>query len=167
MIPTVYKPNIQFSLFTGLFILIIGLAVILEQYYLATIPFVVLFFYASWQNKNAIFFLLLFALPFSFEYNFTSTLGTDIPDEFLMLLVSGLFLAYWLYFPKAISKNILTHPLIIFFFIGLCWIVIAVLFSTQPIISLKYMLAKGWYIGAFVLAPLIIFNNKKTITSSY
>jgi O-antigen ligase len=164
VIPSLHKPNILFGLFAGLFILIIALAVFTEQYYLAAIPFLILFFYASWQNRNAVFFLLLFTLPFSFEYNFSSTLGTDIPDEFLMLLVSGLFLAYWLYSPMAISKNILKHPLIIFLFIGLCWTMITVLFSTQPIISLKYLLAKGWYIGAFVLAPVIIFNNKKTIS---
>jgi hypothetical protein len=70
-----------------------------------------LFVYASWQNRNIVFLLLLFTLPISFEYNFSSTLGTDIPDEFLMLLVSALFLAYWLYFPKAISKNISETPI--------------------------------------------------------
>jgi Lipid A core - O-antigen ligase and related enzymes len=38
---------------------------------------------------------------------------------------------------------------------------ITVIFSTQPLLSLKYLLAKTWYIGAFVLAPLLIFRTKK------
>lgn len=163
MIHSVYKQNFVFGLFAGLFILIMALAVLTEQYYLSAIPFLVLFFYASWQKRNAVFFLLLFTLPISFEYNFSSTLGTDIPDEFLMLLVSGLFLAYWIYFPKAVSKNTRKHPLIVFLFVGICWTILTVYFSTEPITSLKFLLAKGWYIGAFVLAPLIIFNSKKSI----
>ena len=40
---------------------------------------------------------------------------------------------------------------------------ITVLFSTQPILSLKFLLAKCWYIGAFILAPLFIFKEKKFI----
>jgi O-antigen ligase len=37
------------------------------------------------------------------------------------------------------------------------------LFSTQPLISLKFLLAKGWYAGAFVLTPLMVFKQKKHI----
>ena len=166
MIPFLYKHNLLFWLLSGLFILVMALAVFTEQYYLSAIPFLLLFFYLSWQNRIAVFYLLLFTLPISFEYNFSSTLATDIPDEFLMLLVSGLFIVYWMYSPKAVSKNILKHPLIVFLFIGLCWTMLTVLFSTEPITSLKYLLAKGWYIGAFVMAPLIIFKNKISIASA-
>jgi len=123
--------------------------------------FLVLFFYAGWQNRNAVFFLLLFTLPFSFEYNFSSTLGTDVPDEFLMLFVSGLFFTYWLYSPKAVIKNAWQHPLLLLLFLCLGWTLVTVLFSAQPVISLKFLLAKSWYTGAFVLAPLIIFRQKK------
>lgn len=164
MISYVNKQNIQFSLFAGLFIVLTAVAVFTEQYLLAAIPFGMLLFYAGWQNMNTFFFLLLFALPLSFEYHFSSTLGTDVPDEFLMLFVSGLFLAYWLYSPNSISKKTLQHPLMLLLFIGSGWALITVLFSTQQTISLKFLLAKGWYIGAFVLAPLIIFRQKQTIT---
>ena len=80
-----------------------------------------------------------------------------------MLLVSILFLAYWMYSPKAISRNALQHPLLILLFIGVCWILVAIIFSTNQQISLKYLLAKGWYLCAFVVAPLIIFKQKKSI----
>jgi len=164
VIASAHKQNLLFGLFAGLFILVLSFAVFTEQYYLAAIPFLVLIYYVGWQNRNAVFFLLLFTLPFSFEYNFSSDLGTDIPDEFLMLFVSGLFLAYWSYSPKAISKNLFRHPLFVLLFIGLCWTIITVIFSTQPIVSLKFLLAKGWYIGAFVITPMIIFKNKKAIS---
>jgi O-antigen ligase len=161
---SVNKPNTLFGLLAAVFIAVSGLAVFTEQYFLIAIPFAILLFYAGWQNRNNVFLLLLFTLPLSFEYNFSTGIGTDIPDELLMLVVSGLFFAYWLYSPKAISKNILQHPLMLLLLVVLCWTVVTVLFSTHQQISLKYLLAKSWYIGAFVVAPVIVFRTKRDIT---
>ena len=163
MIASIHKDKFLFSFLAGLFIVLAGIAVYTEQYLLAAIPFGLLIFYAGWQNRNMVFLALLFTLPLSFEYNFSPDLGTDIPDEFLMLFVSGLFIAYWVYSPMAISKNILKHPLLLLLFICVGWTMIAVLFSTHPVISIKFLLAKSWYAGAFILAPLIIFKEKKFI----
>lgn len=163
MISSINTSKNLFALFAGLFMIIIGVAFFTEQYLLITVPFAVLFFYIAWQNLNAVFFLLLLTLPLSFEYQFSATLGTDIPDEFLMILVSDLFLAYWCFSPKAILKNILQHPLIILLFISIGWTTVTVLFSSGQDVSLKFLLAKGWYMGAFVLAPLIIFKQKRSI----
>ena len=163
MIASIHKDKFLFSFLAGLFIVLVGIAVFTGEYFLAAIPFVILIFYAGWQNRNIVFLLLLFTLPLSFEYSFSSSLGTDIPDELLMLFVSVLFIAYCVYSPGAISKNILQHPLLFILFVSLGWTMITVLFSTQPLISLKFLLAKGWYAGAFVLAPLIIFRKKKFI----
>lgn len=158
------KSPYLFAILAGLFIFTIGVAVFTELYFLAAIPFLVLLFYAGWQNRNLVFFILLATIPFSFEYNFSSGLGTDLPDEFLMLLVSVLFIAYLLYSPKAIKKNILQHPLLLFLFIVICWMMVTVILSSRQQISVKYLLAKGWYTAAFVLAPLIVFRQKKSIT---
>ncbi len=158
------KSQNLFAFLGGLFIVTISLAVFTKQYLLVAIPFAALVFYAGWQNSNNVFFLLLATLPFSFEYNFSSGLGTDIPDEFLMLLVSVLFLAKYLYSPRAIGKDVLQHPLLLLLLAVVGWIIITVVFSTNQPISIKYLLAKSWYIGAFVLAPLIVFSKKKFIS---
>jgi O-antigen ligase len=163
VIASIHKNNFLFYFFTGLFIVLIGAAVSTGEYLLVAIPFGLLFFYAGWQYRNLVFLLLLFTLPLSFEYQFSSSLGTDIPDEFLMLFVSCLFVAYWVYSPKAISKISLRHPLLLLLFIMLGWTIITVLFSTHPVISLKFLLAKCWYAGAFVFAPLIVFREKNHI----
>ncbi len=159
----VNRSQALFGLLAGVFIGVAGLAVFTEQYLLLAIPFLLLLFYAGWQNRNIIFFLLLFTLPLSFEYNFSSGLGTDIPDEFLMLLVSLLFFAYWIYSPGAISKNSISHPLLLLLLVVICWLMVTVLSSTHQPISFKYLLAKGWYIGAFLIAPLIVFREKRNI----
>jgi O-antigen ligase len=48
----------------------------------------------------------------------------------------------------------------------LLWTIVSVVFSSDTIVSFKYLLAKSWYIGAFVLCPLIVFQQKKLFISA-
>jgi len=162
----IYKDKLLFAFLAVAFIAFAGLAAATGHFLFIAVSFAFLFFSWSWQNKTVVFFLLLAVVPFSVEYNFSSSLGTDLPDEPLMLLVSGLFLAYWIYYPSAISREKLFHPLLLILFIILCWSACTVIFSTHPLLSLKYLLAKTWYAGAFVLAALIIFSDKKNIKAA-
>lgn len=157
------KSKALFAFFAGFFVLAIAVSAFLDQYLFIVISFATILFYAGWENRNTIFFLLLLTLPLSFEYNFSSTLGTDIPDEFLMLLTSCLFLAYWLFSPGVVSKKMRCHPLLLLLYAAFVWQMIAVLFSTNLLVSTKFLLAKTWYISAFVLAPLLVFSTKKSI----
>jgi O-antigen ligase len=163
VIASVDRQKSLFAVLAALFLFFIAGAVYTEQYWFIAVPFVILLFYTGWVNRNFIFFLLLFSLPLSFEYNFSPGFGTDIPDEGLMLLTSVIFFAYWVYSPGIISKNSLQHPLLLLFALVLSWTLLTVLFSANQTISLKFLLAKGWYAGAFVLAPLILFRQKKPI----
>lgn len=160
------KANQLFIGLGALFISFLIIAVVIEQYILIAIPFCFLLFYFGWQNRNLLFFLLLATLPFSFEYNFSAQIGTDIPDEFLMLLVSFLFLSYFLYKPKATNISFFGHPIIIAFAAVLSWMLLTVVFSSNQFISIKYLLAKCWYVGAFVLAGVIVFKEKKNIVKA-
>lgn len=163
MIATAKNKNIQFIFFSGLFLLSLLSALWFGEYYFITIPFASLFFYAGWQNINNVFFLLLCSLPFSAELQFSGTLGTDFPDELLMLFTAGLFFCFWLYSPKVLPVRIIYHPLLLLLLITIVWTIVTVLFSAHRLISVKFLLAKCWYFGAFVLAPLIVFRGKKKI----
>jgi O-antigen ligase len=60
----------------------------------------------------------------------------------------------------------LQHPLSLLLLAGLSWMILTVCFSTHPSVSVKYLLAKSWYLGAFVLAPLMVFRNKHSIAKA-
>ncbi len=166
MIASAKQERGVFILLSFIFILAGSVALWLDMNRLALLPFALLLFYFSWQNLSFVFYLLLLALPFSFEYNFTPSLGTDIPDEFLMLFTSFLFLGFCIYHKAAIPASVARHPLLILLIIYTGWIFISVIFSTNPLLSAKFLLAKGWYAGAFVLAPLILFKEKKKLKIS-
>jgi O-antigen ligase len=163
MIAFLNKKWFPAAFFCSIFFFSLVLYGLLEETIVILIPFVLLFAYWAWGNMQRIFLLLLLSLMFSFEYSFSGSFGTDFPDELLMLLTALLFFCYWIYKPSALSKKIFNHPLFIALAFVFAWMVITVIFSTDKILSVKYLLAKSWYLGAFVLAPLIFVKDKKAI----
>lgn len=163
---TAVADKLLFAFFAGSFLSALAFALLLDNYFLLAIPFAAILFYAGWLNPSLAFYALLFSLPFSFEYNFSSSLGTDIPDELLMLLTAGLCLLYAIFNRRTISSEIRKHPLVFLLTLLLSWMLVSILFSTHPLFSVKYGLAKGWYLGAFVLAPVLVFTGKSTITKA-
>lgn len=157
-----YTSNSYFVFLSGIFLIFLAVAVATPFYWLAAVPFGILSFYFGWQQRQLIFFLLIFSLPWSVEYSFNSSLGTDLPDEPLMLLTSALFIATF-FFKPAEATRAWKHPLIILLFLYFGWIIITVPFSTDWLVSLKFLLAKSWYIAAFVFFPLLTFKSRRSI----
>lgn len=159
---TSHNSNRYFAFFSGFFLACLALGVSTSLYWLLAFPFAILLLYFGWQHWECIFFLLIFSLPWSVEYSFNSSLGTDVPDEALMWLTAALFLAHFFFYPLQ-TLSTWRHPLIFLLLLHVAWIIVTVLFSTDPFLSLKFFLAKGWYIAAFVFSPLLIFASKKAI----
>lgn len=125
------------------------------------VPFALILSILFWDRPERSLLLLLFSIPFSIEYQFNEMLGTDLPDEPLMAITSFFFLAVWAHRPERLDRKTLSDPLLLLFAVVLGWSLISVLFSTHPMVSWKYLAAKSWYIGGFVLAPLLCLNDRK------
>ena len=132
---------------------------------LVIIPFALVSISFVISYPQCLFYLLIFFLPLSFEYKFSDTLGTDLPDEFLMIVVTGVFLLLLAGKPALIKKEFFEHPLFILLLLHVCWIAIAVLYSQNIFLSLKFLAAKTWFIASFVLFPFLIFKSRKAFIS--
>jgi O-antigen ligase len=141
-------------------------AALWESFILILIPFILLFFYYGWSRLSTLFYLLIIALPWSIEYSFSAFLGTDLPDEPLMVFISFIVIAYLLFNPGLVRKSVWAHPLVLLLLLHIGWIFITVLLSTDPLVSIKYLLSKGWYILSFFVGGLILFTSKKAITKT-
>ncbi|HSU27832.1 MAG TPA: O-antigen ligase family protein [Chitinophagaceae bacterium] len=159
----IHNDYLRFGFFGSLFLAAGALAIVTGQWIFIGIPFLLLFFYSGWQHMDIVFWILLFSLPISAEYQFSSSLGTDIPDEAIMLFASCLFIFYYAANPAALDRKKSGHLLISLLLIALCWSVVTLLFSTDPMVSFKYLLAKTWYIGAFTGIPLLLFKDKRAL----
>lgn len=112
------------------------------------------------QYPRLLFYALIASISWSAEIHFSQSLGTDLPDEPLMLLTALAAVVLWLFRGKKRSGF---HPLLFLLFIGFCWLMITVAASTHPLFSVKYFLAKSWYLLAFVAMPLLLKSDEKLI----
>lgn len=160
---TVSKQSGLFAVGAMLFLASIVGVCLTEQYAFFLLPFIAITGWYAWQQPGLFFWLLLASLPFSTEYAVTGALSTDFPDEGFMLLVAFLAIAQFIYKPSLLSRRIITHPLLFILVLHLGWIACTALFSTDRLVSIKMLMAKSWYIGAFVLAPLLLLRDKKEL----
>lgn len=115
------------------------------------------------QKPVLLLYVLVASIPWSIEYSVTESLSTDLPDEPLMVLLSLAVIMLLVYKRKTLVAGRLNSILLLIVLLQLLWIMVSVLFSTNLVVSVKYLLAKGWYLGAFVLAPVVLIEQKEQL----
>lgn len=125
-------------------------------------PFVFYYLLQIFHNWKTAYMLLLICIPFSVQIELSEhLLSISLPDEpmmWLFLLVFILLLAArQIIIPKWWWRN----PIVVITTLQFLWLIVAVGFSGVPFFSLKFLIAKTWYLACFFIFPLWIFNNKK------
>ena len=113
------------------------------------VPTACLFMYWLVHDLKLVYISLFAILPFTTEVELPGGLGLDLPTELLMILFTGLGFLLLLLRSKQTKAAFILHPLSILLILHITWVVFSSLLSTVPIISLKYALAKSWYIIPF------------------
>jgi O-antigen ligase len=142
--------GVVLSLFTG------------KVYYLATGP-VMLLLLTGLRNIDFLYFLLICCIPFSAELQVTEQLGTDFPDEPLMWLLSILLVFHFILYRKEIGEKKINSWIIKILLLHLGWILVSSILSQHPILSIKYLAAKSWYILALGLGTWYCMKDGKDI----
>ncbi|OWP64135.1 O-antigen polymerase [Hymenobacter amundsenii] len=106
-----------------------------------------------------LYYLLFLTLAFSREVGLPGGLSLDVPSEPLMLLVTGCVLATLLMGRASIASRELAHPIVIILALMLFWSVVSAAFSVETTKSVKYLLAKVWYIVPFGLGTLLLLRR--------
>jgi O-antigen ligase len=151
-----------FRILLPLLLLSVCIALVGGDYlWMAVVPGLLILLLAL-QSPSAMFFLLLATIPLSAEIMLTQDLGTDFPDELLMWLLS-LIIPLLIILKPSVLGSASRHPLMILLLCGLCWTVITVLYSTHILLSVKFLLAKCWYIIPFCLGTVLFLKEKKSV----
>ena len=112
-------------------------------------------------NYRPLFYLLIFSIPFSVQLEF-GPLSMDLPDEPLMILLSMIFIFEWVA-GKVTRFDAKGFDFRFWLFILICWWVITTLNSSFPFRSGKFLLAKLWYLGAFVYMASQVLTDMRHI----
>jgi O-antigen ligase len=133
-------------------------ALLSDVYLLAGIPFILVGGFLCLIRPDLLFYLLVFVLSFSMEFEFGG-FGTDLPSEPLAILMAGVALMALITHPTPATKSMLKHPFTWVLILHITWVAVCIPFSTDSIVSFKYFLAKNWYVAGFFLGTWMIVTR--------
>jgi O-antigen ligase len=136
-------------------------AIVAEEELILAIPFVLVLGFQTLVNYRPIYFLLFATIPLSTEFYFNNGLSTDLPTE---PLIVGLMLVYVLQIisrPDLINGKFWRHPLTLLLLTHFLWIAFSSILSSNQTVSIKFTIAKFWYLAAFFFLTGHIMRDEK------
>ncbi len=112
--------------------------------------------FIEWRWLYYLFFLLL---AFSIEIGLPGGFSMDVPSEPLMLALTACIIGTLVLGQGRIARSELRHPLLILLALMLAWTIVDTFFSVALLKSVKYLLAKVWYITPFVIGTLLVVRR--------
>jgi len=159
-----YSPQGIFQLFGIALLVSLFLAIGTNQYFLAGIPVALLIAFVGVVDFRKIFLLLFASIPFSTDdITLPSGFSTDLPTEPLMIVLMGVFLLYVIRNGKTLSTKFLRHPISLLLLLHIGWTLICTITSPSFFISLKFFLAKLWYVITFYFLGGYLLRTAKDV----
>jgi len=149
------------------FVVLNALAILkFETVAFTAIPFLLLILLFAFFAMDKLLMVIVFLTPFSVPLSeLFPRLAFDmaLPTEPLLFGLLLIFLFKQL-IEKSYDTRILRHPVSIAIYIYLFWILITSITSTMVWVSLKFLLAKIWFIVGFYFVLLLILKDYKKIS---
>ncbi|MCB0588558.1 MAG: O-antigen ligase family protein, partial [Phaeodactylibacter sp.] len=163
MLDTSDTPHLLFGVFAGLLLICLFTGIATEMYYLVGIPAFLLLVYLTIVDFHKTFLLLLACIPLSTELVLPSGFGTDLPTEPLMIGLMLVGLAYIIRHGKEASGQFLHHPITLLLLLHLSWIAATAITSHLLVVSVKFLLAKIWYVATFFFLASLMLRDERDI----
>lgn len=141
--------------------ILLGIAT--ELYFLAGLPAFFLLVYLTIVDFRKVFYLLIATIPLSTEIVLPNGFGTDLPSEPLIVGLMLVFLVYMAQPGKRLDIRFLLHPITLLLVAHMGWIYLTTFTSSLWVVSLKFALAKTWYIVVFYFMAGWLLTTEKDI----
>jgi putative inorganic carbon (HCO3(-)) transporter len=134
-----------------------------QIYWLLMLPVMLVILYLYFYSLDAVILLITLLTPVAVNFTqFEFNVGISLPTEPLMLGVLVMFVVK-LFFESSTDKKIWNHPLTILIAIQLVWMLITSLTSSLPMVSVKHLIARLWFVIPFYLLGIHLFMKVKNI----
>ena len=103
--------------------------------------------------------LAVFCTPLAINFNDMDVrLGLSLPTEPILIAIMFLFLLKQFYNPTYDIK-IIRHPVTLAIIFNLVWIALTSITSEMPIVSLKFLVSRLWFVTVFYFLFVFIFKK--------
>lgn len=136
-----------------------------EVYYVALIPVAATIALLSFVALDKLLLFVVFVVPLSVplrEFMPEFPIDFYMPTEPLLFGILIIFV-FKLLINNNLDKKLLVHPVSIAIYFSLIWMLVTSLTSTMPVVSLKYLLARLWFVAAFYFLATQLFKKPKNI----
>lgn len=145
---------------------LVALAIAYEFWYAFLLPPVLLVVWLTLYRLDWAMWIIVFATPISVNLtDLTGGAGLSVPTEPMLVLVTLIALVKMI-LQGEFDRNIIRHPISIAIYIYLVWILFTAITSQLPLVSLKQLATRIWFIVPyyFVLAHLFVKNDRNKLT---
>lgn len=165
LLPLQISAKHKILLFSVLVLLAFGFAfaTVFQAYWVLLLPIGIgaILLSVLYTEKALLFFGALAPLSVNND-NLFGGFGMSLPTE-PMYIFLFLLLTFNLYREGKVNSRILKHPLVIMVLVYLAWLWISSIFSSLPLVSVKFSLARTWYITLFFFFGIRIFRDYSKI----
>jgi len=130
-----------------------------------TLPFILAILLVVIFSFDKIVYLIAFFAPLSIPlHEIIPGFGFDmyLPTEPLLFGLLIIFLLKVLH-DKKFDRKILLHPISLAIYLNLFWILLTGLTSTMPIVSLKFLLSRVWFVVGLYFLTAKLFSDGKNL----
>lgn len=149
---------------SALLIALIGVGLWLEFYFVLLLPFALAVVWAAVFKLEYLWYFIVFFTPLSInlEEMKLGGVGMALPTEPLLFGILILFILKLLS-GKSIDKRIFTHPISYVIYAYLAWMMLTCITSELPVVSLKFLITRLWFIVSFYFIATHLFKDERNI----
>lgn len=157
--------KIWFFIICGVFIALNSIFLAVERFELLILPLFVVLSYLVLFKLDLFYKIILFLVPLSVslvELGIDIGVGMSLPTEPLLFGALLIFVMK-LFYEGRFDEKVLKHPITILILINLAWIAITSITSVRPVVSIKFLLSRMWFLAVFYFIATQMFKEKKNI----
>ena len=128
------------------------------------VPLLIALILLAFFSFDTFVFSIVFFTPLAVtlkELGVNSEVDLSLPTEPFMAAVLLLLPIYQLY-AKIIDKKVLSHPVTKIIFLQLAWMAFTCITSEMPLVSVKYLIARLWFVSSAYFMMSYLFKKKDT-----
>ncbi|MBK7083343.1 MAG: O-antigen ligase family protein [Flavobacteriales bacterium] len=147
------------------FVLLNALLTANEVYWLVLLPAVLLIGWAMVAVPDKLLLFIAFATPLSInlEQLDLGGIGISLPTEPLMVGVTLLFLIKLALERDVLDPGVLRHPVTAVIVAHLLWMALCIVPSEMPLVSVKFFLARLWFITTCYFVATRLFADQRNM----
>ncbi|MEZ4721292.1 MAG: O-antigen ligase family protein [Flavobacteriales bacterium] len=147
----------------GAFVVLIGLFVWLEQFWVVGLPIAFAIIGLALFKLDWLFLLITILTPLSVAFEeLPGGFGLSLPTEPLIFGMMVVFLLK-VFYDGQFDHRILWHPLTIAIGMNLAWVFLCIFPSEEPGVSVKFFVSRLWYVVGFYFIAIQVFQNPQNI----